>query len=225
MKIQIDESECRQTSKSASIISVLCAFLFLAACGEGDQSETRSAGSRLMRVGHIVDLPDCQSSQRASLRLQPNASEVRVYTGPGDTYSRAINSRATNALRRTVYRDLTPAYIVEADCRDQNWVHFEIVQADGSPVNWGWGYAEARFFQNEGYTAENRMYWELSNLEGFSPQQVSEVRSQVLGVMERNPDCRFVLYGDVSTSRADQIYFTCQSSSGRTFSEYIDVPN
>lgn len=176
--------------------------------------------------GSQADSGDHKSSQKSARSCEVGTptegkfyikkDETPFYLEPDKNSGKVVNSRATEVLGRTQYRDLWTAMVLEGLCETPEWLQAKIVEADGSPVDWEAGWVEKSKVRTDASSDQKLgLIWNIDGEEDFSSSEKSLIREGALRVLRDEDNCKSIITGYRSGSRKGQIYVTCNAKNGR----------
>lgn len=204
----------RRASKLVYLWASSAALLAaVSACSDNGRSEQADEGSN----------QTAQKTERTCDVGTPNQGkyfiikdETPFYLGPDKNGGKVVNSRASEVLGYTHYRDLWTTMVLEGLCETPEWLHAKIVEADGAPVDWEAGWVEKNKIRTDASSDQKLgLLWNIEGEAGFSTEEKSLIREGSLRVLRDDENCKSLITGDRSENRKGQIYVTCTPSNGR----------
>lgn len=167
----------------------------------------------------------CETGTPTTTRFYPQSDDIPFYVNPSKDAARVINDRATEIMKRTQYRTLERAVVLQGMCETPEWIQGKIVEADGHGVDWESGWVERRFVNaQKDADQEAGLLWNPDTEKDMTADERAVVKLGALEVLKKRPDCGSVVLGSRSQLAKPGTYFVmCSPRSGLAFNVWFTV--
>ena len=114
-------------------------------------------------------IPSCSIGTPTTAKYFVIKREIPFYLNPDKNKGRVVNAKASEIFKRTEYRTLWPAMVLQGRCEIGEWLQAKIIEADGHSVDWETGWVE----KNQINTTPSQEYslgliWDIDGMNDFS---------------------------------------------------------
>lgn len=157
----------------------------------------------------------CEYGSPVSGRFYPQGSGINFRSGPGEEYDRVVNQKLSRVVKRTEYRTLDRAVVLQGLCETEDWLQGKIVLADGYPVDWETGWVSKDYVSGEQSDDQAAgLLWDIDRESAFTAEEKRLVRQGALKVLADESNCKEIVTGYRSDSRQGAYYVTCNAANG-----------